>query len=64
VVPDCMAGASESSDDDDRCFLGSPDSPGTSSMGGSGYEDAVERQDGGSEADGEQEVSTGQQVST
>ena len=36
--------------------------PGTSSLGGSGYEDAVERQAGGSEADEEPEVSTRPQV--
>lgn len=59
-----LAGASQSSDDEDHCFLGSPGSPGTSSLGGSGYEDAVELQDGGSEADEEQEVSTRPQVSS
>ena len=58
-----MAGATESSNDEDRCFLGSSGSPGTSSMGGSGYEDAVEQQDGGSKADDEPEVSTKPQVS-
>ena len=39
-----------------------PDWPGTRSVGGSGYEDAVERQEHGSDAEGEPEVSNQPQV--
>ena len=57
------AGRAESSGDEGRRFLSPPDCPGMSSAGGSGYEDAVERQDGASEkADEETEVSNRPQV--
>ena len=62
--PVAGAGAVESTGGDDRCCT-SPDGwPHTSSAGGSGYEDAVERLDDGSPADEDPEVSTLRQVGT